>query len=275
MRNTNKLVGWCVMASSYVRAKEDREEVKDELWAHIEDRYDSLLAGGVDDERAAELTLEAMGDAHEVGKLLRKIHKPYLSWAVTASKWLLILAALVWMYFGVFGGFIAELELEYGTGRGEFVQELEEDLPQFAGDAADTVRRLSVEGEAECEGYTFQLLGDAAWVWQEEGEAGAESVLWLGMRTVHPLPWRDSPEGVEQYLFAVDDLGNVYKNGPTTPYRLEQEANPAIYGRGLFSHYLRVWVEGIPQNAEWVELRYDRYGREFSLRVDLEGGENG
>lgn len=268
MRNTNKLVGWCVMASSYVRAKEDREEVKDELWAHIEDRYDSLLAGGVDDERAAELTLEAMGDAHEVGKLLRKIHKPYLSWAVTASKWLLILAALVWMYMGVFEGFIGNMVSEYDSRYDDYLENNFERTITLAEEDGDTVFLLDVKDTAECEGYTFSVPDAMQIRFEEEGLYR----LNFGLRATHPMPWRDSPDAADEYIFAVDDLGNIYKSPVYTGYG----DNTWIYsngcGRSLFSHFYELSVGGIPQNAKWVELRYDRYGREFSLRINLEGG---
>ena len=66
----SKLYQWCNRATAKIRHKPDRERVYEELFSHMEERYESFIAHGDDDETAQNKTVEAMGDADETAVYL-------------------------------------------------------------------------------------------------------------------------------------------------------------------------------------------------------------
>jgi len=88
---------WLTAATRGIRFPPDREEVRAELAAHLEDRAEDLRRVFPDlaDEEARERVLREMGDAAEIGTALAKIHTPWLGWLWAASNILLGLALAV------------------------------------------------------------------------------------------------------------------------------------------------------------------------------------
>ena len=52
---------WCENAVSDIRDRADRERVYGELYAHMEDQYDELIAGGMAEAEAEKAVVAAMG----------------------------------------------------------------------------------------------------------------------------------------------------------------------------------------------------------------------
>lgn len=65
---------------SHVRFAFDRRKIRQELAEHMEDLYEDLLSQDIDQEQAAELTVDYMGDSEELGKELDKAHHPVLGY---------------------------------------------------------------------------------------------------------------------------------------------------------------------------------------------------
>ncbi len=88
---------WLTAATRGVRFPPDREEVRAELAAHLEDRAEDLrrVFPELTGEEAEERALKEMGDASEIGEALAKVHTPWLGWLWAASKILLGLALAV------------------------------------------------------------------------------------------------------------------------------------------------------------------------------------
>ncbi len=88
---------WLTAATRGVRFPPDREEVRAELAAHLEDRAEDLrrVFPELTGEEAEERALKEMGDASKIGEALAKIHTPWLGWLWAASKILLGLALAV------------------------------------------------------------------------------------------------------------------------------------------------------------------------------------
>lgn len=89
-----KFIRWCNTAAGKIRYFPDWEMVTQELWDHLEDRYDSLIAAGFSDEEAVEKALDAMGSAEEIAPQLAAVHRPYWGWFYSFTKFLLILSLL-------------------------------------------------------------------------------------------------------------------------------------------------------------------------------------
>lgn len=80
---------------SHVKFKYDHAEIRAELAAHLADLQEDLLAEGMDEDAAAYMAVEYMGDAAELGEELDKEHHAALGWIWRAARILVILLALL------------------------------------------------------------------------------------------------------------------------------------------------------------------------------------
>ncbi len=265
---TDKLMGWCTMASMYIRFKPDREAVKQELYWHMTDKYDDLKASGMTDEEAEMITVNAMGDVHEVGKALDSIHKPYLGWIWVASKVFLEVTLALFLLLGIFGGYVSELPHVFMINNSKPMDQYYETL----NDEGATIILPQTESRAKSGGYTFTIIRAAQQHQEglslEEDDRG--DMLFFTLRAYNPKPWAGYPNGALYYMTALDSNGNSYTNA------LKRGKHSVVGNtgkRGLLYYDLEMWVEGLDPSAEWIELQYDRFGRTFTLRMDLAGGE--
>lgn len=83
---------WCNQVTDLVRFAPDHKAIAQELQAHYEDHKQALLDLGYDEETAAQRSLEAMGDAQEVGAALNRVHSYWLGLLWQASRVLVVLA---------------------------------------------------------------------------------------------------------------------------------------------------------------------------------------
>lgn len=80
---------WLDRAAAGIRSRPDREAVRAELEAHLEDKTADLVRifpdlGRQEAERQA---VEQMGDAEEIGKELARLHRPWPRYLVQASRY--------------------------------------------------------------------------------------------------------------------------------------------------------------------------------------------
>ena len=73
---------WLDRAAAGIRSRPDREAVRAELEAHLEDKTADLVRifpdlGRQEAERQA---VEQMGDPKEIGRALARLHRPWLGW---------------------------------------------------------------------------------------------------------------------------------------------------------------------------------------------------
>lgn len=86
---------WVSRAVEGILFAPDREAVRKELWAHLEDRRAALEAQGLTAEEAESAAAEAMGDPAEVAEELAKIHAPWWGWLWRLSQWTLALVFFI------------------------------------------------------------------------------------------------------------------------------------------------------------------------------------
>lgn len=94
---------WCEKVLEQVRFAPDRAAIARELRAHYEDHVQGLLDCGYETELAQERSLEAMGNAEEIGKALDRAHKPWLGWLWQGSR-VLVLVFLLLSLWGLIWG---------------------------------------------------------------------------------------------------------------------------------------------------------------------------
>ena len=73
-----------------IKYKPVRNEIAEELKAHIQDIKDDYIQRGTTEQQAEEKAVLQMGNAEEIGKKLNKIHRPKLDW-----KLLILLVILI------------------------------------------------------------------------------------------------------------------------------------------------------------------------------------
>ena len=103
------------------------------------------------------------------------------------------------------------------------------------------------------------------------------TALYLTVRATSLLP---STEGCAAFrdFYAVDDLGNYYwsSNDPEVIYtwQTQRSLTGNAHATGLWTSEYEAFIASVDPAASWVELRYDRDGRDVRLRIDLTGGES-
>ena len=223
----------------------------------MQDKYDDYVGQGMPPADAERRVIKEMGSDRETGLLLRRIHKPYLGWVWRATQWLLVIALIlaclnfVWwkrdLYFIDASASIFRRDL-------------------FESTADDSGKRVLNPGCTDSsDGYTFTVPKAACW---DDRDA-----FYFRMEVTNPRPWAgytDAP----RWFHAVDSLGNYYY----AYYEGDRSTEGTVVGNGgrtgLFSYTWDMWIDNyVSRNADWLELRYDKEGRNVALRIDLTGGE--
>lgn len=92
---------WLKLTTQYIPSRKERAAVRKELLDHYTDRFEAFRSTGMRYEDATRQAVAAMGDPDDTGRLLRRIHKPWLTWALRFTRIALVL--LVLFALGFFG----------------------------------------------------------------------------------------------------------------------------------------------------------------------------
>lgn len=251
---TNKaFAAWCKAATEKIRYGPDREAVSAELQAHLEDKYDAFLAQGLTHEEATARTLEDMGSAGEIAPQLGAIHRPWLGWIFSAVR-------LISIWIAVAVGYMALITVGH----------------QFSWWADTTYESEDYLAHAEPGCYLQAndlAYGEGYILWVPEAAVNtAEERLYFRLEA-HSMPWMGGTCPVDCF-WAVDSQGTVYLSDS----RLRDSTQPQLcFLRSIRSSsgpdMYDLILTGFDCNAQWVELHYDRDGRDIVLRIDLTGGE--
>ena len=136
---------WLDTAVSGIRFGLDRKEVRAELEGHIEDKMADLrrVFPDIPPDEARDRALSSMGNPEELKEELARVHRPWLGWLWTASRYLLCLVLLV----NLLVGYSNSGNIEEGSIRGST--------------SYGTVHRIRGGEKAELGQYTFQITGAA------------------------------------------------------------------------------------------------------------------
>ena len=249
---------WAQRAGSYIYYPPDREAVTQELYWHYDDAIECLMADGFDKERAEAAALEAMGDAREVGKLLQRVHKPWLGW--------LSLVSAIALAIALFFGFISLVSSGFYTVRNE-IQHLSDEPYSFetslGHEDVTLLARVRPSGEIKCGDYTLSVSD--GWV----SEYGTERMMYIVVSYRSPRFWLGPPLGLREFTHVVEDDGSTH-----VPYEYNHRLQDleCFYTGGKTARGEFVFSMDVDDVPEWVELRFDN-GREFTLRAyTVEGG---
>ncbi|WP_157668759.1 permease prefix domain 1-containing protein [Lachnoclostridium phytofermentans] len=258
---------WCHEASRYICFKPDRVEVYQELLAHIFDKVNDFENCGMKREEAMKAAVEEMGDATEIGLMMRKIHKPYLGYLWRVTQVLLVLSFLLIFYVCRQAGGIRNMIEELKPQKDYWEQNRE----VYDRDSAyELVADLTPNCEARIDGYQLSIPKVVHWKfeYEEDGKVYQSDTFKFIVKAKHS-PFLDAPKGILEHLTAIDNLGNYYTD--VSGYT----RGPSVVGnltvKRLFSSQFEMWVDKLSPDAEWIELQYDFLGRSFRLRIPTIG----
>lgn len=254
---------WCRDAVSQIKYGPDRKTVYLELYEHMEDRYHSFVERGMTHETAEKKTLEAMGDPKELAPQLAAIHKPHWAYAMLVTR--SIVVALI--VHCIIRGIIFLL----GLGLSSYPYDQWDPYTQ-GGDVRIAYMQPDVSDTSD--GYTFTVEEAALWrTYFDEPTDAMEYFddLYLRLSVTNPLPWMPEQEAVE-WMWAVDSEGIRYNShsqtyDPDIPWISFNQ-----YRTGIFTYAYELAIQDTTEDIQWIELHYDRAGRDVVLRVDLTGG---
>ena len=225
----------------------ERNGVRAEIDAHIEDHMDALLALGYDPELAEERTMAAMGNPEEVG---RELDKQYpLRWLVLGRA-AVVLTILVCV--------------QAVLGLGVLFNAWDSLEARIRPDSRDSVLdRVAVEEQVD---YQTHVGNDVVRVFRisvgEKSNGNRELVPTAEVQlcVYDRIPCGIASERVPQGLVLKDQRG---------------QATMDSWGGGSGSYgavYARRWVSIQPGDT-YVTLEYEQFGEQFSLDIPLPGEE--
>lgn len=245
------LARWCDCAVTYIRLKADRQQVWDELYAHMEDMLEALVSSGMSQKDAETLTVRSMGDFNEVGRELARIHKPFWGYVLGAAKVLFILAAACAIF--------TALELLFSGG---FVHPAGADPYPWS---AVTEGVIYPKCQETADGYSITIPRAVRTV---------NGTTYFTVNFKCLLPWAPAPD--LSGFFIVDSGGNRYYDRASPDAAGEGRrfdfTSPPNSFEGFLTHSYECSISGL-DGADWFELRYSRACRDLRLRVELGGDE--
>jgi len=268
--NSKKFFSWCREAVSGIKYRPDRDAVYEELYSHFEDRYEVYLAQGFDPQEAEERTLLAMGSASEIAPQLAEVHRPFWGYLLVISRSVFALLAVFTLILSV--QFFSQNDL-WNASAFSFQNYDAYTDTSYQNENQSSVRILYLEPECSirADGYTISAT-DAAWWKTTYASHKEQEVFYARLDITNPRPWAEKPQGITM-LWVEDSLGNRYDD-------LYAQADPGrgylggtLRRTGLFTYTYDLYLNKfVSQEAQWIDLRYNRDGRDITLRIDLTGG---
>ena len=255
---------WAKTAVTQMKFARDREAVQQELRDHMLDRRLDFLEQGMDLEAAEAAAVEAMGDPVETGKLLNKVHSPWLGWLWLISKWLLAAVILLVFLVMVSNPFpISRWKEKMSEVFGW--QEPCSCVTWFAGDLQFMPEPLETGMVLRQDDYTMTL--DHGFYYINPLEDGGEQYLTLGFQVRGDHLWTVAPKALKDDLQAVDDLGCEYILKGSSLYQVQI----TDVGLPVWMVHIHVFIpyDGPLQRREW--FRFSVPDTDFSFTVHTDG----
>ena len=253
---------WCRETIEQVRFKPDREKIREELIAHIEDRVDALKEFGLTEAEAETQAVEAMGDPVEVGKQLNAVHKPWLGWLWRISRWLLWAVLFGTLLFVIL---FWDETISFYDSNLNWKNDSYSDVT-FSYVEESELRDVHAEGSLDYLSFTVDKV-----------RRSPDGRLMIRYQVRQPWYLPEHWGGVLWRLYLSDGTGNRWEYHNLDPDgKLDHDTEYVIWGHdqdGWRSWSYILALYGVPEDAPWIDLCYDHGGRKMTIRIDLTGGE--
>lgn len=271
----NSFDWWCKTAVSRIRYGPDCDAVYRELYAHLEDLYEDATDRGLTPSEAREEALRRMGSAAELAPQLGAIHRPWLGWLLDLTKWSICLACVA-LAIQLFA-FIQNHSFSEGYIPW-YYQNPGEPLTVYAEDGTWEAHRIldfDPESRATCDGFTFDVTRAVMSFHDDYADDTQDAYYFqFQIQVTGLLQWAEIDDIPVHDFWAVDSLGNTYSSYRNDAHSYQRAVSGNLKKTGYFTYTMDMWINNFcSQDAQWVEIRYDRDGRDLRLRIDLNGGE--
>lgn len=217
-----------------------------------------------------------MGDADTVAQQLGAVHRPFWGYfQIYSRRVLMVIACLTLVCLSA--RIIAGLFFTDGYEQPAYTRY----DPYRDTSAYDGVCQLNrtfyskPDAAITSDGYTLTLTEAALWhsaYTDSAGQPQEEDRLHFRIQVTNPLPWALHAD-ISRWFWAVDDLGNYYY-APYETGTAGPSLQSSIYHIGPLTYLHDLYLtDYTSQDARWIEIHYDRAGRDLVLRIDLTGGE--
>lgn len=229
--------------TSHVKFRFDRRAIGQELREHMEDLYEDLLSQDIDEEQAAQLTVDYMGDSEELGKELNEAHNPVLGYVWL---WVRRLFILIFIFFGlptVFMGGCDALTTGYDMAETFFMDLQKED---------DVVYTVDVNQKAKIDNTVLSVKK------LKYHEDGTLEIRYLS----YGLPF------TEKILFPFSLYGCEVSNGADYVKKVGLGAKNTYHVQGLYWD-ISTYLEDFPADSKWCNIIYENGERSFTMEIPL------
>lgn len=262
---TIRLRRWCSDATLGIRVSPDKELVAQELYDHICDRMAGLIAGGLDGVSAERSVLEAMGNPLEINAPMGRLHRPFWTLALRwAHRVMVVLAILTLLFYGLH-------YLDTTFFRNTIVK-FDSSAPPVLSGTHQLLWQDTPNVTETAEGYRIRAYQTT--LWHTTTLDGEERLLLnIQLKITNPVPWSQRPN-FAPWIWAEDSAGSRYVCAGLDTPAMEPTIMPTLYHTGPTSYILDLWIyQFVSEDALWLDLYYDRDGRDLTLRIPLTGGE--
>ena len=273
--NVLKFEAWVIRAVSKISMVQDQVRVEQELMDHMLDHYEDLLSLGLSPAEAQEETVRAMGDPDTLAETLGLIHRPH--WTTLQERSLKVLRFLVFLLpFFLFGRVLGGYFFADGYKQPTYSR-YDPYVSVSVMDNAGSGQRLLLvhpEDTAVSDGYFFTVTKAALWHLESVDNEGRHQLdrLHFQLRVTSALPWAEFDD-ISRWFYAVDSLGNVYHAAYETGAAKVPAITGSVYHAGPLTYIHDMYLtDYVSQDAQWIDLCYNRAGRDIVLRIDLTGG---
>lgn len=262
---TIRLRRWCSDATLGIRVSPDKELVAQELYEHIYDRMAELLARGMDGDSAEQAVIEIMGNPLAINAPLGQLHRPFWTLALRyAHRTMVVLLLLTTFCYGFH-------YLDTAFFRNTIVEFDKNATPPLSG-THRLLWRDSPNVTEAAEGYRIRAYQTS--LWHNTSLDGEERLMLnIQIKISNPIPWAEAPD-FGAWIWAQDDLGNHYVCSGLDTLAMEPAIQAIQYHTGPTSYTLDLWIlQYVSEDAQWLDLHYDRDGRDIIFRIPLSGGD--
>jgi len=222
-----------------------------------------------------EEALRCMGNASEIAPQLGAIHRLWLGWLVELTRWGIygLCALLALLLFAFF-----RYQAPSQSRTPWYYENPGEPLTVYAEDGTWESRRLmdyDPDSRDSSDGFTFDV-SRAVMSFHDHYTDDNQDAYYFQCRVkvTGLFQWDEIRDIPIHDFWAVDSLGNVYSSFKNDAYSYQRSVSGNLERSGYFSWTMDLWLNNFSsQEAQWIELRYDRDGRDIRLRIDLNGGE--
>lgn len=245
---------WAMAAVKGIVSQKERESAQQELWDHILDHKEALLAAGFSREEAERQAIASMGDPEITAKLLRKAHQPILTKLVQAARVCCICLAVI-LALTFFVSLIKRDDLLSNWFNGK---PFAPDQEWFFGELPDD----SILFRRVCEPNASLPIGDytlrvhKAAVDQRDGWWEVHMLVEMEGKYL----WQDCPFLPRDSRFLVEGQSFDFNHS-------------AFWGHRHGGSYYSWFYLELPGEPHELTLELPCEDRTYTLRIDLKGGE--